>query len=290
MKPHMPLGISALGLCCSLLTGAATRADEVDILTVSHDFQSLPRSVFVVTSVPQPSKPGGKLEIAASLGEIMTEELVAAIQKQIPSAKVLTDSADPPEQQALILDCNFSKLVPGSRAKRFWVGFGAGKSILEVSGEIRENPSGRVVARFTHARLSWCCGFGRNDKEIRDNLVLAANDIAAVVAGHFHAKQAYQWLPDDGPSTAPPRNTPSATSLGTLVIDSSESHADVEIDGKFVGTTLLEIQLTTGRHAVTMRKGTAAWSREIEVLTGSKQNIWAELNAAPQAQPEEVRP
>jgi len=272
--------LSAVVVWSWLLMGSPARAGEVDILSISHDFQSLPRSLVVVGSVPQPPKSGGKLAIADDLGRIMTEELVAAIQRAIPTAKVLPASADASDQQALLLDCHFSKLVAGSRAKRFWVGFGAGKSVLEVSGEIRERATGRVVGRFTHARLSWCCGFGSNNTEIRDNLVLAAEDIASIVAGRLEAKQSYEWLPDNAPSIAAAGVVPVSPPVSTLLIDSSGAHAEVEIDGKFVGTTPLEVQVSAGSHTVAVRKEDfGAWSRSIDVLIGSKQNLWAELNA-----------
>lgn len=164
------------------------------MLAVSHDYASLPRNLIVVSPVPQPSKAGGKLQIAESLGRIMTEELIGSLQRELPTAKVVALDSAPAQPEGLVLEARFSKLVPGSRAKRFWLGFGAGKSVTEVSGEVRESTTGRIVARFTHARLSWCCGFGNNDHEIRTNLVNAANDIAAVVAGHFHAEQSYTWL------------------------------------------------------------------------------------------------
>jgi len=185
----------ALALACGALAGLIY-ADEVDTLAIARDFATLPRASIVVVPVPQPPKGKGKLEIADSLGRIMTEELVAALQREMPEAKVVPPDAAPEPASGLILETYFSRLVPGSRAKRFWVGFGAGKSVTEVSGEVREAATGSVVARFTHARLSWCCGFGNNDHEIGTNLANAANDIAAVVAGRFHPDQTQTWIED----------------------------------------------------------------------------------------------
>jgi hypothetical protein len=257
-------------------------ADEVDVLAVSHDYSSLARTSIVISPVPQPSSGGGKLEVAESLGRIMTEELIGAVQRELPAAKVRALDAAPAQPDELLLDARFSKLVPGSRAKRFWLGFGAGKSVTEVSGEVRERTSGRLVARFTHARLSWCCGFGSNDHEIRTNLVNAANDIAAVVAGHFHAKQAYTWLEEQPVSAvqAPPHDGTGPT--GILQIDASVEHAEVSVDGGFVGTTPLELKLQAGSHRVVVKKeGLQDWTRDVQVIEGGKQALWADLQAAP---------
>ena len=263
-------------------------ADEVDVLSISHDYTSLPRSLIVVSPVPQPSKGGGKLEIAENLGRIMTEELIASLQRKLPTAKVVALDAAPAQREGLLLEARFSKLVPGSRAKRFWLGFGAGKSVTEVSGEVRERTTDRVVARFTHARLSWCCGFGSNDHEIRTNLVNATNDVAAVVAGHFHAEQSYTWLDQEPASTAQAQPPAATVHTGILQIDASSEHAEVSVDGGFVGTTPLEIKLETGSHGVVVKKrGFQDWARDVHVIDGGKQVLWADLQETAPANTEE---
>jgi uncharacterized protein DUF4410/PEGA domain-containing protein len=272
-----------VALAC-FVTSGLVHAEEVDVLAVSHDYASLPRNLIVVSPVPQPSKSGGKLEIAESLGRIMTEELIDALQRELPTAKAVSLDAAPAQLEGLVLEARFSKLVPGSRAKRFWLGFGAGKSVTEVSGEVRERATGRVVARFTHARLSWCCGFGSNDHEIRTNLVNTANDIAAVVANHFHAEQSYTWLDQEPASTAQAQPSVATGRAANLQIDASSEHAEVSVDGGFVGTTPLEIKLEAGSHRVVVKKrGFQDWTRDVQVIDGGKQALWADLQEAPPA-------
>jgi len=253
-------------------------AGEVDVLAITHDYVSLPRTLIVVIPVPQPSKPDGKLQIAETLGTIMTEELVGAIQRELPTAHVVSNASASAAGSGLVVESRFSKLVPGSSAKRFWLGFGAGKSVTEISGEVRDLVTGNVVARFTHARLSWCCGFGSNDHEIRSNLVNAASDIAAVIAGHFEAAQSYTWLQDELTHSAQPQTGAPLTSGGHLVIEASAEHAEVLADGKYLGATPLEVTLSVGSHNVVVRKtGFHDWTRDVEILEGSKQKVWADL-------------
>ncbi len=165
-------------LCWGSTLTLGEDAKELDFLAISRDFLTLPRAAILIAEVPQPPQPSGKLRIASDLGRIMTEELLSQAQTAAPTAKVSRLEAAPPGMDGLVVACHFSKLQPGSRAKRFWVGFGAGKSILELSGEVRERQTNRLVARFTHARASWCCGYGSNDTEIRNNLVEVARDVA----------------------------------------------------------------------------------------------------------------
>lgn len=264
-------------------------ADEVDELAISKDYTSLPRTIVVVPPVPQPAKPKGKLKIAESLGEIMTEELLGALRRQMPSAEIITTDAAPDSTEGLMLKVHFSKLVPGSRAKRFWLGFGAGKSITEISGEVRERASGRVVARFTHARLSWCCGFGDNTHEISTNLANAATDIAAIVAGKLEDSQSYTWLEPETELREKNDSRDLEPPTGTVVIDASSGHAEVLLDGKYVGNTPLEVRISIGPHQVLIRRqGFDEWIREIHVMAGAKQSVWADLEKQEIGKPTEI--
>lgn len=276
------MALASLLVVLALSASGDGFAEELDVLAISHDFTSLPRTVIYVAPVPQPPKGDGKLEIAESLGRIMTEELIAALKRELPAAKVVKLEGAPAQSEGLVLEARFSKLVPGSRAKRFWLGFGAGKSVTEVCGEVRMRDTGRVVARFTHARLSWCCGFGSNDHEIQTNLAVAANDIAAVVAGHLQETQSYTWLDDEAVSTSHAQAPAPATEKGLVQIDASTQHAEVSVDGGFVGSTPLEIRLEAGPHHVVIKKrGYQDWSRDVQVVGGGRQALWADLEEAP---------
>jgi hypothetical protein len=260
-----------------LMANVAIVADEIDDLKLSKDYFSLSRSRIFVADVPQPSTQSKKLQLSATLGARMTEELVSALKISIPEADISRSTTDQLEGPALLVECYFSRLVPGSKAKRFWVGFGAGKSVLEVSGVIREIPEGRVVAEFTQARLSWCCGFGSNDTEIRQNLALAAEDIAEMVAGRTPKNQAYRWL-EAALARPSPLAAPAANATGILRIDSTAPNAEIEVDGEFLGTTPLEVPLAAGLHSVTIRKsGFSTWVRDITVVKDADQSLFADL-------------
>jgi len=41
---------------------------------------------------------------------------------------------------------------PGSRTKRYFVGFGAGKSAIEIAGRVR-TAGGTLIAEFRHRRI-----------------------------------------------------------------------------------------------------------------------------------------
>jgi len=66
------------------------------------------------------------------------------------SAKKTTDEPGPKD---LVVEGKFTIINPGSRAKRWAVGFGAGKSGIAVEGTVK-NAKGDVLASFRHMRHS----------------------------------------------------------------------------------------------------------------------------------------
>jgi hypothetical protein len=53
---------------------------------------------------------------------------------------------------ALVVEGRFTELDPGSRAKRYWVGFGAGKSAVAVEGSVK-SADGTLLATFQQRRI-----------------------------------------------------------------------------------------------------------------------------------------
>jgi len=69
------------------------------------------------------------------------------------------------------------------------------------------------------------------------------------------------------------------SALGQVDIASTPSGADIEIDGKFVGSTPSSVTLAPGDHDIAVKKsGFAGWSRKVSVSSG-RVNVTAELTA-----------
>jgi hypothetical protein len=94
--------------------------------------------------------------------QMLADSAVAALQKGglFKSAAVLA-----PEAQvgagALVVEGKFVEVNPGSRAKRYFAGFGAGKSVLEVTGTVK-NAEGKTLATFRQRRIG-AMGMGGGD-------------------------------------------------------------------------------------------------------------------------------
>jgi hypothetical protein len=87
------------------------------------------------------------------------------------------------------------------------------------------------------------------------------------------------------PATAAAQSTaPAPAAQASLVIDSTPSGADIEIDGGFVGNTPSTLSVAPGSHQVAVKKkGFTDWMKTLNV-TGGSVHLNAELEADPAKQ------
>ena len=93
---------------------------------------------------------------------VLAERFVATLQNSGPfkTVRVLTSDEAVPAG-ALVVEGKFVELNPGSRAKRYFAGFGAGKSSVKVVGSVKDS-TGRTLATFDQRRIG-AMGLGGGD-------------------------------------------------------------------------------------------------------------------------------
>jgi hypothetical protein len=67
---------------------------------------------------------------------------------------------------ALIIEGEFTKLNPGSKGKRYGIGFGAGKSQICASGKVVRGAQGDVLMGFDHCRIGSGGWFGGDSESL----------------------------------------------------------------------------------------------------------------------------
>jgi hypothetical protein len=87
-----------------------------------------------------------------SLVSLLSDEFVRKLKAENLFEKV--ERGGEPSQDAIVLEGQFTKIDAGNRALKFWVGFGAGKSTVEVKGRLIEAATGRELALFIQDRHS----------------------------------------------------------------------------------------------------------------------------------------
>ena len=106
-----------------------------------------------------------------------TAPFLEGVKKGIPNAALA--SATP--ASGLIVRGKITTLDPGSRAKRVWVGYGAGAARTAIEGEIVDAKTGQVLVRFTQERRSGIERFGRGssyEEIMKRNLTAIGEDVA----------------------------------------------------------------------------------------------------------------
>ena len=90
----------------------------------------------------------------------------------------------------------------------------------------------------------------------------------------FHPAEA---APQPGQAADGPEQSASTT-FAKLQLESNPPGADIEVDGRFVGSTPSEVQVAEGDHTVVVKKsGFKNWERQLKASAGSSVNIRAEL-------------
>jgi len=112
---------------------------------------------------------------------MLAEAIVGKLTSEATFSSVV-QSQDPAQDKDIVVEGEFVLINPGSRAKRYWAGFGAGKSGIGVEGRIVD-ASGKVLATFKHKRHSGI-GLGGGDyvKFLSDDTRDVGEDIATFLS------------------------------------------------------------------------------------------------------------
>ncbi len=109
---------------------------------------------------------------------ILAEQMVKELKALQHFADVHLDSGDARAEGSIVLEGRFTVLNPGSKAKRYFAGFGAGKEVMEIEGVIKD-AAGAVLAEFRRKRLSVMGFFGGDyQKKMESGMRLFGNDVA----------------------------------------------------------------------------------------------------------------
>ena len=109
----------------------------------------------------------------------------------------------------------------------------------------------------------------------KDITIPKGTEITAYISGDTRLEQAK--FQQGGKTGA--QNSAINAALAQLDVASVPTGADIEVDGKFVGSTPSSITLPAGDHEIAIKKnGFAAWNRKMSVSAG-RINVNAELIA-----------
>ena len=137
--------------------------DLIDKLEILESFNLSSYSKVVILPLdnkktPLPEKKDNTYEPVTKVLEKVTDIFLEGVKKGLAGKlQVASEKEAPPKESSkgvLLVSGEVVEMNPGSRAARYWVGFGAGKSRVEVRGEVTDAATGAVLLKFTHAKAS----------------------------------------------------------------------------------------------------------------------------------------
>jgi len=158
--------------------------DQIEILKSFKiaDYDKIVVQPFDTSKAPLPDpkeKWYGTLKTA--LG-IYTDSFMESYSKELKAkAAVEKSESTPKSSKTLIIRGTVDELDPGSRAGRYFGGFGAGSASTKLSVDIVDAKSGKTLAKVTQKRRSggtFKAGGGSDLEVMRDAIHAAGKDIA----------------------------------------------------------------------------------------------------------------
>jgi uncharacterized protein DUF4410 len=157
----------AIGVVCAAAAPVTVRAQGTPVQTVKDGVldeiklfsAKLPATKVVVmrpfsatdADLTEGDKKEETKKMQAIAPGLLADEFVAKVKTMgaFTEAAVLTGDTPP---DAIVVEGKFREMDPGSRAKRYFVGYGAGKSGVMVEGTVK-SADGTVLATFQQRRV-----------------------------------------------------------------------------------------------------------------------------------------
>ena len=159
--------------------------DEVTILQPFRldTYNDIAVESFDITGVPLPNpKENTHAAVQSALGTIkpaFIEGFLQNLRRKPGGANTVRGKG-----QTLVIVVRLTKLDPGSQAARYWGGFGAGAVKIEMTGDIVDARSRKVLVRFKQERRS---GFGIFGGGYGELFIRTARQIGGDIAGLLNA-------------------------------------------------------------------------------------------------------
>lgn len=161
--------------------------DQVEIVKTfkASDYDRIVVLPFDTSKTPLPDPKEKSYNSIRDVVDGYTETLTEALRDEVKGKmKVEQSPAAPKTGGTLILRGTVEDVSPGSRAKRYLVGYGAGAAGSKMSGELVDAKSGQVLVRFTQERRSggtWKVAGGSDVQVMRDSVHATGQDIAHLI-------------------------------------------------------------------------------------------------------------
>ena len=131
--------------------------DEIQIVSTfnASDYNKIVVAPMDTDDTPLPEKKDNTYEPVKTVLRSATDSFERGIEKGLEKRSMsVTQGSGSSSKGTLLVKTKILEMDPGSRAARYWAGFGAGAARAKVQGEVIDAKSGKVLFRFTQERRS----------------------------------------------------------------------------------------------------------------------------------------
>lgn len=157
--------------------------DEMEIVKPFHiaDYSTVAVMPLDTSSTPLPDQNEKSYASIKTVLNGYTETLVEGMKREMKNGPAVEQAATAPKAaKTLIVRGAVDNVSPGSRAKRYLAGYGAGAAGTKIHGEIVDAKTGEVLARFTQERRSggtFKFGGGSDIEVMQDSIHAVGEDV-----------------------------------------------------------------------------------------------------------------
>lgn len=153
---------------------------DIDAIEIARtfrfaDYERVAIQPLATDSVALPPSDENTYEPVRSILDRFTTIFAQGLREGLDKPVDLAEGT-PTQAHSLILRGKVLLLDPGSRAKRYWGGFGAGAVRVEVRCELVDAGSGEVLLSFTQQRRSGFGGFGGGYEDLMARTIRQIGD------------------------------------------------------------------------------------------------------------------
>lgn len=162
--------------------------DEIDVLEIVTsfklaDYTKIAVQGFDTENTPLPEKADNTFEPVKKVLGNVEGSLAKGIEEELESKTIEVEASDKKGAGVLVVTGVVEAMNPGSKAARYWAGFGAGAAGTRLAIEVKDGASGDVLLRITQERRSGVGAFGGDYEDLLNrNLEAIGADIALVLS------------------------------------------------------------------------------------------------------------
>lgn len=157
--------------------------DELEIVEPFDmaDYEKLVVTKFDTSSAKLPDEKDNSYKPAVKVLEDAATPFTKGLAAEMKSVAV-EQGGKSKAAKTILLEVSVKELDPGSKAARYWAGFGAGAARAKVTGEAVDASTGKVLFRFTQERRSGVGMMGGGYEDLLDrDLHQIGEDVARIL-------------------------------------------------------------------------------------------------------------